>query len=252
MFTWRKPAKPARPAVWRNPAIFAGAAAVLALAAGPAATQDGDWTGPGRAATQAEVAGWNIDIPVDGEDAPPGSGTAAEGQSIYDNACATCHGVFGEGAGRYPAVMGGEGTLDSDDPEKTVGSYWPYATTLWDYIHRAMPFGNAQSLSNDQTYAVTAYVLYLNDIMGMEEELNADNIADIEMPNRDGFIRPDPRPDVRIEDPCMSDCAQSVEITNRASDIGVTPDDRGHHTLVVVPDHLRGAETTGDGDGNQE
>jgi cytochrome c len=222
------------------------AALTLALAAWPAVAQDAATDGPGRPATEAEVRGWNIDIPVDGEDAPAGSGTAADGQSIYDNACATCHGVFGEGKGRYPAVMGGEGTLDSSDPEKTVGSYWPYATTLWDYIHRAMPFGNAQSLSNDQTYAVTAYVLYLNDIIGYEETLNADNIAEVEMPNADGFIRPDPRPDVQIAEPCMKDCADSVEITNRASEIGVTPENRGHHTLVKVPERLRAPEDSGE------
>ena len=225
------------------------AALVLALAGGPATAQDGQDTGIGRAATEQEVAGWNIDIPVDGDGAPEGSGTAAEGQSIYDNACAACHGVFGEGAGRYPAVMGGEGSLDSDDPEKTVGSYWPYATTLWDYIHRAMPFGNAQSLSNDQTYAVTAYVLYLNDIIGFEETVNADNIAEIEMPNKDGFIRPDPRPDIQIAEPCMSNCAESVEITNRATDIGVTPSDRGHPTLVALPPSLQPDQADGDGTG---
>ena len=225
------------------------AALALALAAGPAVAQDGQDTGIGRAATEQEVAGWNIDIPVDGEDAPPGSGTAAEGQSIYDNACAACHGVFGEGKGRYPGVMGGEGTLDSSDPEKTVGSYWPYATTLWDYIHRAMPFGNAQSLSNDQTYAVTAYVLYLNDIIGFEETVNADNIADIEMPNRDGFIRPDPRPDIQTAEPCMSNCADAVEIKNRASDVGVTPSDRGHPTLVALPPRLRPEQAGGEASG---
>jgi len=232
----------------RKPGLYAGTAAlVLACAAGPALAQDGKGTGLGRPATAEEVKGWNIDIPVDGEGAPPGSGTAAEGESLYDQACATCHGAFGEGKGRYPAVMGGEGTLDSSNPEKTVGSYWPYATTLWDYIHRAMPFGNAQSLSNDQTYAVTAYVLYLNDIIGYEEKLTADNIAEIEMPNQDGFLRPDPRPDIEIAEPCMSNCADTVEIKNRATAIGVTPDDRGHHTLVQIPDSLRkGAANTQD------
>jgi cytochrome c len=112
-----------------------------------------------------------------------------------------------------------------------------------------MPFGNAQSLSNDQTYAVTAYVLYLSDIMGFEEELNADNIAEIEMPNKDGFIRPDPRPDIQIAEPCMSNCAESVEITNRATDIGVTPSDRGHPTLVALPSSLQPGPADGDGSG---
>ena len=231
--------------------LCAGTATVLlALSAGLVLAQTGEGTGLGRAATDEEVKGWNIDVPVDGEDAPAGSGTAADGEPIYDRACATCHGTFGEGKGRYPALMGGQGSLDTSNPEKTVGSYWPYATTLWDYIHRTMPFGNAQSLSNDQTYAITAYVLYLNDIIGYEEKLNADNIAEVEMPNRDGFVRPDPRPDIEIGEPCMSDCADTVEIKNRATDIGVTPEDRGHHTLVKVPQSLRqeAAETSDTGE----
>lgn len=217
-----------------KPALFFGAPALALGLAGGAAAGDGDArpTGLGHPASKAEIRAWDIDVPVDGEGAPEGAGTAKQGQAIYDRACASCHGVFGEGKGRYPALMGGRGSLDSDDPKKTVGSYWPYATTLWSYIHRAMPFGNAQSLSIDETYAVTAYVLNMNDVFPYEKKLTDDNIADVEMPNRNGFIRPDPRPDVDTGTPCMKDCRDTVEITGRASDIGVTPEDRGRRTLV--------------------
>lgn len=220
-----------------KPAVVLGAGALaLGLAGGAAAgADDGRPTGLGHPASPAELKAWDIDIPVDGRGAPEGAGTAKKGEPIYDRACATCHGVFGEGKGRYPALMGGEGTLDSNDPEKTVGSYWPYATTLWDYIHRAMPFGNAQALTNDQTYAVTAYVLYLNDIFPYDKTLTHENIAQVEMPNRDGFIRPDPRPDVDTGTACMKDCRKDVKITGKATDIGVTPDNRGHRTLVDAP-----------------
>lgn len=225
-------------------ALFLSAAVFALGAAGPAAGGQGDSrpTGVGRPATEAELKAWDIDVPVDGAGAPEGAGTAKKGEAIYARACASCHGVFGEGKGRYPALMGGHGTLDSNDPKKTVGSYWPYATTLWSYIHRAMPFGNAQSLSNDETYAVTAYVLNLNDIFPYEKKLTDENIADVEMPNRDGFIRPDPRPDVDTGSPCMQNCRDSVEITGRATEIGVTPEDRGHRTLVQPP------PTSGPGD----
>ncbi len=216
-----------------KPALSLGAAAlVLGVAGAAAAGEDARPTGLGHPAGKAELRAWDIDIPVDGDGAPEGAGTAKQGEAIYDRECATCHGVFGEGKGRYPALMGGRGSLASSDPKKTVGSYWPYATTVWDYIHRSMPFGNAQTLSNDDVYAVTAYVLYLNNIYPYEKKLSDENIADVKMPNRDGFIRPDPRPDVDTGKPCMRDCRDQVEITGRATDIGVTPENRGHRTLV--------------------
>ena len=112
-----------------------------------------------------EIAGWDIDIRPDGQGLPPGKGTVKQGEAIYMQQCAACHGEFGESAGRWPIICGGDGTLASHDPVKSIGSYWPYASTVMDYIRRAMPFGNAQSLSNDELYAVTAYVFYLNDII---------------------------------------------------------------------------------------
>lgn len=177
----------------------------------------------GKPATPEEIAGWDIDIRPDGTGLPEGSGSAVDGEDIYQEKCALCHGEFGEGAGRWPKLAGGFDTLSEDRPEKTVGSYWPYASTLWDYIHRAMPFTQPQSLSNDEVYAVTAYVLYMNDIVDEEMVLNAQNLASIEMPNKDGFFI-DTRPD-STNTLCMKDCKdpESTKITWDASDLGVTP-----------------------------
>lgn len=179
--------------------------------------------GVGQPATPDEIAGWDIDIRPDGKGLPSGSGSAADGEEIYQAKCSSCHGVFGEGSGRWPKLAGGFGTLAEDRPEKTVGSYWPFASTLWDYIHRAMPFTQPQSLSNDEVYALTAYVLYLNDIIDEDMELNAQNLASVEMPNKDGFFT-DTRPD-SPNTLCMSDCKDpsSIKITWDASDLGVTP-----------------------------
>ena len=121
--------------------------------------------GIGHLATPAEIAGWDIDVRPDGDGAPPGHGSVKEGEKVYMDKCAACHGEFGESAGRWPALAQGKGTLASNDPVKTVGSYFPYLSTVFDYIRRAMPFGDAESLSNDELYAVTAYVLNLNDIV---------------------------------------------------------------------------------------
>ena len=121
--------------------------------------------GIGRPATPEEIAGWDIDVRPDGQGLPPGKGSVKDGEDIYVTRCAACHGEFGEGAGRFPPVAGGHGSLASHDPDKTVGSYFPYLSTLFDYTRHAMPFGDAQSLTNDQLYAVVAYVLHLNDVV---------------------------------------------------------------------------------------
>ncbi|MFC3105355.1 c-type cytochrome [Salinisphaera aquimarina] len=166
--------------------------------------------GLGRPASDAEIAGWNIDVRPSGAGLPEGSGTAGDGEAIYKTQCAACHGPKGEN-GAFPRLVGGQGTLASDKPIKTVGSYWPYATTLYDYIHRAMPLTSPQSLSPDETYAVTAYVLYLNGLVDRDEALDAGTLAKVEMPNRNGFVSPDPRPDVSNE-ACMQDCVQNSEL----------------------------------------
>ena len=181
----------------------------------------------GQIATKAQVVGWDIDVRPDGLGAPIGSGSALFGEEIYTEQCAACHGDFGEGADRWPPLVGGEGSLASHDPEKTTGSYWPYASTMYDYIYRAMPYGAAQSLSYDETYEIVAYLLYMSDIIEEDFVLSDKNIGEIEMPNKDGFLLPDPRPDIMNThgNPCMSNCQVSTKIIGKARDIDVTPED---------------------------
>ena len=149
---------------------------------------------------------------------------------LYTDNCAVCHGDFGEAVGRWPILAGGQDTLTDDRPEKTIGSYWPYLSTVYDYVRRAMPFGNARSLSDDDVYAITAYLLYLNDIVEDEEfELSNENFGDIRLPNeaktssRTAATRK--RITLQRTEPCMSDCKPGpVEITMRARVLDVTPD----------------------------
>ena len=149
--------------------------------------------GLGRAPTGEEIKAWDVTIPPDGKGLPPGSGTAAQGEPVYARRCASCHGERGENP-KYDRLVGGRGTLNTDKPVKTVGSYWPFATTLWSYINRAQPFDEPGSLTHEQVYAVTAYLLYLNGIIGEHDVLDARTLPAVRMPNRDGFV-PDPRPD---------------------------------------------------------
>ena len=179
----------------------------------------------GKLASVEEVAGWDIDVRPDGLGAPVGMGNAIDGEEVYAERCAACHGDFGEAIDRWPALVGGEDTLNSHDPVKTTGSYWPYASTMYDYIYRAMPFGEAQSLSHDETYQIVAFLLYMNDIIDDDFDVSHENIGAIEMPNSDGFVMPDPRPDAQPinGEPCMSNCKVSQNIIGRARDIDVTP-----------------------------
>ncbi|WP_394841249.1 cytochrome c [Pendulispora brunnea] len=150
----------------------------------------------GRPATAEEIAARDISVSPTGAGLPAGSGTAAQGRAVYEQRCAGCHGLRGEGVGDdYPALAGGGGTLATNHPVLTVGSYWPYATTVWDYIHRAMPYETPGTLRPDEVYAVTAYVLFLNGIVHEDAIIDARTLAAVHMPNRDGFIG-DPRPDV--------------------------------------------------------
>jgi len=183
----------------------------------------------GRAPTAEEIRGWDIDVRPDGQGLPEGKGTVAQGEKLFMDNCASCHGEFGEGSGRWPVLAGGKGSLTSDNPVKTVGSYWPYASTVMDYIRRAMPFGNAQSLSNDELYAVTAYVFYLNDMIKDEHfELNASSFKTIKLPNEPNF-RDDDREAAEQalwrKSPCMTNCLPGqARITGRARVIDVTPE----------------------------
>jgi cytochrome c len=201
---------------------------LAAIAAGALAAPKTKQFGIGREATPQEIAGWDIDIRPDGQGLPPGKGTVKQGEAIYMQQCAACHGEFGESAGRWPILSGGDGTLKSDDPVKSIGSYWPYASTVIDYIRRAMPFGNAQSLSNDELYAVTAYVLYLNDIIEDESfELNAATFKAIRLPNEKNFKDDDRETAEKAlwRKPCMTNCLPgAARITGHARDIGVTPE----------------------------
>jgi cytochrome c len=159
--------------------------------------------GIGRAATPAEVAGWNIDIGRDGNGLPPGSGSISRGREVFAQQCAACHGDKGEG-GVGDRLAGGQGTLATPHPVRTVGSYWPYAPTLFDYIRRAMPQSAPESLSNDDVYAVSAYILNLNGLFPGDATLDAKSLPAIKMPNRRMFVG-DPRPDVKNPE-CMNRC----------------------------------------------
>lgn len=151
--------------------------------------------GVGHTPASDEIRALGVTVAPDGTGLPEGSGTAAEGRAIFATRCAKCHGEKGEG-GDGPVLVGGQGTLATAKPLKTVGSFWPYATTLWDYVNRAMPFNQPGLLSHSQVYAVVAYVLHLNGIVGETQTLNAKTLPSVRMPNRDGFVA-DPRPDVK-------------------------------------------------------
>jgi mono/diheme cytochrome c family protein len=183
----------------------------------------------GREATAEEIAGWDIDIRPDGQGLPVGKGTVKQGEPLYVERCAACHGEFGESAGRWPILSGGAGTLAGHDPVKSVGSYWPYASTLIDYIRRAMPFGASQTLTNDELYAITAYVLFLNDIVTSEDfELSDKNFRTIKLPNEANFFDDDREVSEKAfwkKKPCMTDCATGqAQVIGRARAIDVTPE----------------------------
>ena len=168
-------------------------------------------SGIGRAATTAEVAGWDIAIRPDGQNLPPGRGAARDGEEPYIQHCAACHGDFGEGLERWPALMGGRGSLKTDTPRRTVGSFWQHAPMVFDYIRRAMPYAAPQSLSNDEYYAITAYVLFLNELIPEDAVMDRESLTRVEMPNRDGFVL-EARPDT-ADEACMANCRQGRPVT---------------------------------------
>src|SRR5438477_5123366 len=179
------------------------AAAALAALANVASAQAQSPYGIGRVAAPAEIAGWNIDIGRDGSGLPPGSGSVSHGREVFAQQCAACHGEKGEG-GVGDKLVGGQGTIATAKPVRTVGSYWPYAPTLFDYIRRAMPQNAPQSLSNDDVYAVSAYILNLNGLLPAGATLDAKTLPAVKMPNTSMFVG-DPRPDVK-NPACMSGC----------------------------------------------
>src|ERR1700677_1720045 len=159
--------------------------------------------GIGRAATPVEIAGWNIDIDRYGNNLPSGTGSVGHGREVFDQQCAACHGAKGEG-GVGDRLVGGQGTLATAKPVKPVGSYWPYPPPLFDYIRRAMPQNAPQSLSNEDVYAVSAFILYLNGLLPADATLDARTLSAIKMPNR-GMFTEDPRPDVK-NPACVTGC----------------------------------------------
>lgn len=225
---------------------FLEATLALAILAGPALA-DGK-LGLGRPALPEEVAAWDIDVRPDGLGLPEGSGDVMTGEELYVERCAVCHGDFGEAIGRWPVLAGGQGTLTHDDPNKTIGSYWPYLSTVFDYVHRAMPFGDAQSLTADEVYAITAYLLYLNDLVEDDFELSRESFAEVRLPNENGFFMDDRDAvelPVFVREPCMENCKESVEITARAAVIDVTPEDtaaRGRRAEAAAAEEEAAAE----------
>jgi mono/diheme cytochrome c family protein len=169
------------------------AALLLALWAAQISFAQSPTYGVGHKPSAEEIKAWDIAIGPDGKELPPGRGTVPAGKEVYTKRCLECHGAEGK-SGKFDPLVGGQDTLKSEKPVKTVGSYWPYATTLWDHIHRAMPFDRPGTLSTDQIYDVTAYLLYLNGIIGENEVMDALSLPNVKMPNRNGFVS-DPRPD---------------------------------------------------------
>jgi S-disulfanyl-L-cysteine oxidoreductase SoxD len=170
---------------------FAVGAALLLAATGSAMAAEGAQFG--RPVTQQDIAAWDISIGPDGAGLPPGKGTVAQGEMVYAAKCQACHGAKGEGRPN-DRLVGGMGSLapDKGPPVKTVGSYWPYATTLFDYVRRAMPWDRPKSLSDEEVYAVAAYILNLNGLIGQDDVIDAQSLPKVKMPNREGFT-PFPR-----------------------------------------------------------
>ena len=161
-------------------------AIAVGLPAGGAAAQ-AEGAGLGRPLSPEEIAAIGIHVFPDGAGLPPGRGTATQGQAVYEGKCVSCHGHSGLG-GSAEALAGGDHSLTGDPPDKTIGTYWPYTTTIFDFVRRSMPLDAPRSLSDDEVYAVIAYLLFLNGIIDRDRELDARSLASIEMPNRHGFI----------------------------------------------------------------
>jgi mono/diheme cytochrome c family protein len=169
---------------------------LLAFTVGGAALADAQiqaspYNNVGRTPTDEEVRAWDIAIGTDGKELPPGSGTAKQGAKIFSSKCAVCHGANLEGSQLAPRLVGGEGTLTTLHPVMTVGNYFPFATTVWDYIHRAMPRFQEGTLGADDVYSLTAYLLYRNNIIKETDAMDATSLPKVQMPNRYGFVPPD-------------------------------------------------------------
>ncbi|MEP4195334.1 MAG: c-type cytochrome [Aliishimia sp.] len=204
---------------------FLKLSAALAMSASPVFAEG---FGLGRAALPEEIAAWDLDVSPDGTGLPKGVGDALLGEEIFADKCAACHGDFAEGVDNWPKLAVGWDALADDDPLKTVGSYWPYLSTTWDYVNRSMPFGAAQTLEADEVYVIVAYILYSYDLVDEDFVASDQTFAEFELPNQDGFIVDD-----RIEtehalwvgEPCMENCKAEVKVRMRAMVLDVTPDE---------------------------
>jgi cytochrome c len=187
------------------PKAFTSALLAALLVAGCATTQEPKTRyGIGTAASATDIRGWDIDISPDGSGLPAGYGNVAQGRVLYGAKCAACHGANGEG-GAAARLVGGKGSLANDKPVLTIGSFWPHASTVYDYINRAMPFDKPQSLTPNEVYALTALLLHLNGVIGADAVLDAQSLPKVVMPNHKGFTSPDPRPDIKAAR-CLQNC----------------------------------------------
>ena len=225
----------------RSRKLLLGSALALSALAAPAMA---DRLGLGRAALPEEIAAWDVVVLPDGQGLRPGSGDVAAGDALFADNCASCHGDFAEGLDSWPVLAGGDGSLTDPRPVKTIGSYWPHLSTVYDYVHRSMPFGSAQTLSVDDTYAITAFLLYSNGLVEDDFVLTHENFTEVVLPNAPGFY-PDDRAETEYPqfsaEPCMKDCAASVQVTRRAIELNVTPEDPDGRPAGTMPDISAGA-----------
>ncbi|MEM7190138.1 MAG: c-type cytochrome [Pseudomonadota bacterium] len=204
------------------------------MAASPSDTP-GVPLGLGRPALPEEIAAWDVDILPDGRGLPAGSGDVTTGEEIFVERCGSCHGDFAEGVDNWPVLAGGFDTLGDEDPVKTVGSYWPHLSTVWDYISRSMPFGDAGTLTPDETYAIVAYILFSNDMVDDDFVLSNGNFLDVEMHNRAGFVIDD-RPEQEYAnwraEPCMKNCKEEARVTMRSVFLVNEPPEGGTESVM--------------------
>ena len=175
-----------------TPNLLVPVMAVMVPLCGIAASAQMPTYSLGRTPSKEEIRAWDIAIGPAGKELPSGSGTAQEGAKIYAQKCAVCHGPTGDGGALGLRLAGGQGTIDTSRPVRTIGSFWPFATTIWDYINRTMPWDEGGSLSADEVYALTAFLLYRNDIIKETDVMDAKSLPKVQMPNRNGFVPPEP------------------------------------------------------------
>jgi cytochrome c2 len=204
--------------------------------------------GLGRTALPEEIAAWDVAVLPDGTGLRPGSGDVATGEEVFAAQCSSCHGEFAEGLDSWPVLAGGDGSLRDPRPVKTVGSYWPHLSTVWDYVHRSMPFGAAQTVTVDETYAITAFLLYSNGLVEDDFVLSDENFTSVVLPNNAGFY-PDDRAAAEypgfIAEPCMTDCLPAApKVTKRAAELKVTPTDPDGKPAGTLPDLMAAATDT--------